>query len=122
MADKTPDDSLLTGYRVLDLTEGGCQICGKVLGDMGADVIKVEPPGGSATRKRGPFYHDEADPEKSLYWMAYNTSKRGITLNIEKSEGITLFKQLLKTMDIVIENFPPDIWQASGLDILICAG
>jgi crotonobetainyl-CoA:carnitine CoA-transferase CaiB-like acyl-CoA transferase len=115
MVDKTPDGTLLSGYRVLDLTEDGCQICGKVLGDMGADVIKVEPPGGSPTRKKGPFYHDDVHPEKSLFWMACNTSKRGITLDIEKTEGAALFKNLLTTADIVVENFPPGHMEHLGL-------
>lgn len=54
-------ETLLGGYRVLDLTEQGCLICGKVLGDLGADVIKIEPPGGSPSRNIGPFYHDIPD-------------------------------------------------------------
>ena len=76
-------ETLLGGYRMLDLTENGCLLCGKVLGDLGADVIKIEPPGGSPTRHMPPFYHDITDPEKSLFWFAYNTGKRGITLDIE---------------------------------------
>ena len=73
----------LTRYRVLDLTEGGYNWCGKVLADLGADVIKVEPPGGSPTRERGPFVNDEPNPERSLYWYAYCVNKRGITLDLE---------------------------------------
>jgi benzylsuccinate CoA-transferase BbsE subunit len=115
MADNKPNESLLKGYRVLDLTESGCQICGKVLGDMGADVIKIEPPEGSPSRKTGPFYKDIHDPEKSLFWMAYNTSKRGITLNIEKPQGIELFKRLLNTADIVVENFRSGYMESLGL-------
>jgi benzylsuccinate CoA-transferase BbsE subunit len=115
MDDNKPNESLLKGYRALDLTEGGCQICGKVLGDMGADVIKIEPPGGSPSRKTGPFYKDDPDPQKSLFWMAYNTSKRGVTLNIEKPQGMALFKRLLKTSDIVVENFRPGYMESLGL-------
>jgi len=70
-------ETLLDGHRVLDLTEQGWMICGKVLGDLGADVIKIEPPGGSPSRNMGPFYQDIPDPEKSLFWFSYNTSKRG---------------------------------------------
>jgi crotonobetainyl-CoA:carnitine CoA-transferase CaiB-like acyl-CoA transferase len=112
----TPNESLLEGYRVLDLTEGGCQICGKVLGDMGADVIKIEPPGGSPSRKTGPFYKDDPDPEKSLFWMACNTSKRGVTLNIEHPKGLALFKKLLDTADVVVESFRPGYMQGLGLE------
>ena len=71
------DDAPLTPYRALDLTEGGFNWCGKVLADMGADVIKMEPVGGSSTRFRGPFYKDDPHPEKSLFWWAYCVNKRG---------------------------------------------
>jgi crotonobetainyl-CoA:carnitine CoA-transferase CaiB-like acyl-CoA transferase len=74
---------MLSCYRVLDLTDDKGFLCGKALGDLGADVIKIERPGGDQSRSRGPFYHDIPDPEKSLYWFAFNANKRGITLNIE---------------------------------------
>jgi benzylsuccinate CoA-transferase BbsE subunit len=93
-------------YRVLDLTEGGCMIGGKMLGDIGADVIKIEPPTGSISRI-APFYKDVPDPEKSLFWYCYNANKRGITLDITQPEGQDLFRQLVKTTDIVIESFAP---------------
>jgi len=91
------DEGLLSPYRVLDLTDEKGLLCGKLLGDLGADVIKIEKPGGDPARHIGPFYHDEVDPEKSLFWFAYNTNKRGITLNIESDEGKATFKQLVKT-------------------------
>ena len=79
-------EGMLSPYRVLDLTDEKGLFCGKLLGDLGADVIKVERPGGDPARNIGPFYHDEVDPEKSLFWWAFNTSKRGITLDIETSQ------------------------------------
>jgi crotonobetainyl-CoA:carnitine CoA-transferase CaiB-like acyl-CoA transferase len=57
---------MLSPYRVLDLTDEKGLLCGKLLGDLGADVIKVERLGGDLVRNIGPFYHDEIDPEKSL--------------------------------------------------------
>ena len=98
--------SILASYRVLDLTDVKGFLCGKVLGDLGADVIKVERPGGDPDRNIGPFYHDAPDAEKSLYWFAYNTSKRGITLNIGTADGKEIFKQLAKKADFVLESFP----------------
>lgn len=98
---------MLSPYRVLDLTDESGVLCGKLLGDLGADVIKIERPGGDPARSRGPFLHDEIDPEKSLFWFAFNTSKRGITLNIETSDGQEIFKRLAKAADFVIESFPP---------------
>lgn len=108
-------ESLLMPYRVLDLTEGGCLIAGKVLGDLGADVIKVEPPGGSPTRNIGPFYGNIPDPEKSLFWFAYNTNKRSITLNLETVEGKETFKRLVKDADFVLESFQPGYLESLGL-------
>ena len=97
---------LLDGCRVLDLTDEKGFLCGKILGDLGADVIKVEPPGGAPSRNIAPFYHDIPHPEKSLYWFAYNANKRGITLNIETSDGKEIFKKLAAEADLVIESFP----------------
>src|SRR3990170_4141548 len=105
MAQKT--EGMLRPYRVLDLTDEKGLLCGKILGDLGADVIKIERPGGDVARSVGPFYHDELHPEKSLYWFALNTSKRGITLNIETVDGQEIFKKLVKTADFVIESFQP---------------
>jgi crotonobetainyl-CoA:carnitine CoA-transferase CaiB-like acyl-CoA transferase len=78
---------LLSPYRILDLTTERGFICGKLFSVSGADVIKIEKPGGDPARKLGHFYHDIPDPEKSLYWWAFNTNKRGITLNIETKDG-----------------------------------
>jgi len=99
--------TLLDGVRVLDLTNEIGHLCGKILGDMGADIIKIEPPQGDPSRSNGPFYHDMPDPDKSLYWFFTNLNKRGITLNLESTEGQTLFKQLVKSTDIVVESFSP---------------
>ena len=108
-------DTLLGPYRVLDLTEGGCLFGGKMMADLGADVIKIEPPGGSPSRNIGPFYKDIPDPEKSLFWFAYNTNKRSITLDIEKADGREIFKTLVKTADIVMESSPVGYLQSLGL-------
>jgi crotonobetainyl-CoA:carnitine CoA-transferase CaiB-like acyl-CoA transferase len=98
---------LLEGCRVLHLTDEKGHFCGKVLGDFGADVIKVERPGGDASRSIGPFFNNIADPEQSLFWFAGNTSKRSITLNIESREGRDIFTRLVETADIVVESFEP---------------
>lgn len=71
---------------------------------------------GDPSRNIGPFYHDDPYPEKSLYWFAYNTNKRGITLNIETKEGIDIFKKLVKTADCVVESFPIGYTDKVGLD------
>ena len=106
MANNQALNSVLPPMRILDLTEGGCMLGGKLLGDAGADVIKIEPPGGSPSRI-WPFYHDIHTPENSLFWFAYNANKRGITLDIRQPAGQELFKKLVLKADIVLESFEP---------------
>ena len=102
-------------YRVLDLTDEKGWMCGKILSELGADVVKVERPGGDPARNIGPFYHDTPNPEKSLYWFAYNTNKKGVTLDIETSRGQEILKQLVTGADFVIESFPPSYLSNLGL-------
>jgi crotonobetainyl-CoA:carnitine CoA-transferase CaiB-like acyl-CoA transferase len=109
------NEGMLSPYRVLDLTDERGFYGGKLLGDMGADVIKIEKPGGDPARRFGPFFHDIPEPEKSLYWMGLNTNKRGITLNLETPAGQTIFKRLVATADILIESFDPGCMDRLGL-------
>ena len=108
-------EPMLAPYRVLDLTDEWGFLCGKLLGDLGADVIKIEKPGGDPSRSIGPFYHDIPHPEKSLYWFFYNANKRGITLDIETADGKEIFKKLVKKADFVIESYQPGYMDSSGL-------
>lgn len=119
MEEQQITESVLKPYRVLDLTDEKGFLCGKVLGDLGAEVIKIEPPGGDPSRNIGPFYKDIPDPEKSLFWFAYNTSKQGITLDIEKEDGKEIFKELIKHFDLVIESYQPGYMERLGLDYLV---
>ncbi len=107
---------MLEPYRVLDLTDRRGFLCGKTLADLGADVIKLEKPGGDPDRSLPPFFRDEPDPEKSLYWFAFNANKRGITLDIETEDGKVIFKQLVKTSDFVIDTCFQEDMKAIGLD------
>ena len=106
---------LLSPYRVLDLTDERGLLCGKILADLGADVIQVEPPGGSTARNIGPFYHDDVHPEKSLFWWAYAVNKRGITLNLHTSDGRELLRRLVKEAHFLVESFPPGYLDGLGL-------
>ena len=105
----------LSGLRVLELTGEHAQFCGKLMADLGADVIKIEPPGGQGTREVGPFLDDEAGPERSLYFWHYNTSKRGITLDITKPEGQEVFRKLAATAGLVLESFTAGYLPSLGL-------
>ena len=109
-------DGFLGGYRVLDLTDEKGQLCGRILGDMGADVVKIEPPGGDRSRSIGPFYHDETNPERSLTWFYANANKRGTTLSLDTTDGRDIFRRLLKGADLVIESSPPKHMAKLGLD------
>jgi crotonobetainyl-CoA:carnitine CoA-transferase CaiB-like acyl-CoA transferase len=100
---------------VLDLTTERGLLCGQLLGDLGADVVKVEPPGGSPARSIGPFYNDTPHPDRSLYWWAYNRNKRGITLDIEREEGRELLRRLVERTDFLIESFNPGYLAERGL-------
>ena len=108
-------ESMLAPYRVLDLTDDKGFYCGQLLGSLGADVIKIERPGGDPARNIGPFFHDIPDPEKSLFWLALNSNKRGITLNIEAANGKEIFKRLVKTADVVVESSAPGYMDKLGL-------
>jgi len=109
------EPSFFEEYRVLDLCGKEGVYGGAVLGGFGADVIYIERPGGNPLRQIGPFYHDDVDPEMSLFHWFYNTSKRGITLDIENSEGQDIFKKLVKSADLVLESFPPGYMDGLGL-------
>jgi crotonobetainyl-CoA:carnitine CoA-transferase CaiB-like acyl-CoA transferase len=106
---------LLSGFRALDLTDEKGFVCGKILATMGVDVIKVERPGGDPARCLPPFAKGTPDPEKSLNWLLYNTDKRGVTLNLENDRGQTLFKELVKGADFVLESFTPGTLDEWGL-------
>ena len=115
MAKQKEKPAILDRYRVLDLTDDRGSLCGKVMAELGADVIKVERPGGDPSRNISPFYHDTPDPEKSLSWFAFNQNKRGITLNIETRDGQEIFKRLARKADFVIESFKPGYLDKLGL-------
>jgi len=115
MPGKESEAGFLPRYRVLDLADEKGVYCGKLLGDLGADVIKVEPPGGDKTRFRGPFHNNEVHPEKSLHFLYFNTSKGSITLNLEDSTGQAIFKRLVEKADVVVESFPVGYLASPGL-------
>jgi crotonobetainyl-CoA:carnitine CoA-transferase CaiB-like acyl-CoA transferase len=107
--------SVLQGLRVLDLSDDRGQFCTKLMAEMGAEVIKIEPPDGDPVRHLGPFYHDQEDRDKSLYWFMLNTSKRGLTLDITRPRGAEVLRRLVATADFVVESFPPGTLERLGL-------
>jgi len=106
---------VLDGLRVLDFSDESGFLAGKVLGDLGADVVKVEPPGGDRRGRRAPFLRGESDPEKSLAWLALNTSKRGITLDPASRAGRDLALRLAEGADVWLDTAAPGEREAQGL-------
>jgi crotonobetainyl-CoA:carnitine CoA-transferase CaiB-like acyl-CoA transferase len=112
---KNKKEMLLTGLRILDLTDQKAAFCSKLLADLGAYVIKVEKPGGDSSRNAGPFKGNKHHPEKSLSFFYNNTGKKGITLNIEHKEGRKIFLALVKKNDVIVESFSPGYLEKQGL-------
>jgi crotonobetainyl-CoA:carnitine CoA-transferase CaiB-like acyl-CoA transferase len=106
----------LTDVRVIEYCDEAGAWAGKLLADMGADVIKVEPPGGNRTRSYPPFMHDEAHPDRSLVFWHNNTSKRGVTLDLDTDEGREVFRRLASDATLVLEDQPPGRMAEWGLD------
>ena len=106
---------LLAPYRVLDLTDERGLLAGKILADLGADVVQIEPPGGNPARNIGPFYGDDPQPEKSLFWWAYAANKRSITLDLEQKGGQALLKKMVAEADFLVESFAPGYLDTLGL-------
>src|SRR5271156_6168264 len=97
----------LAGLRILDLADHSGALCGRLLADMGADVIKIEPPGGDRARRIGPFVDDLPHPDRSLFFCFYNLNKRSLTLDLERSRAADLLLALAGSADVVIESFAP---------------
>src|SRR5687767_10114693 len=97
----------LAGLRVVELASDQAAMAAKLLGDLGAEVIVVEPPGGHRTRTYGPFVDDQPNPERCLWWWYYNASKLGVAIDIDTAVGAATFGKLIATADIVIEGEAP---------------
>jgi crotonobetainyl-CoA:carnitine CoA-transferase CaiB-like acyl-CoA transferase len=107
----------LTGIRVIDVgTRISAPFCAGLLGELGADVIKVELPGeGDFMRTMGPFVPVDGGPDYSLSWSVEGRGRRGVTCDLRQSEGQTLFKRLVTTADVLCENFRPGTMERWGL-------
>src|SRR5918992_656400 len=107
MSDTNDTAELLPGLRVLDLSTAMGAFCGKLLRDLGMDVIKIEPPDGDPTRSEAPFANGNAQREGSLRFAYLNAGKRSITLDLASARGQKLLLDLVARVDIVVEDFAP---------------
>jgi crotonobetainyl-CoA:carnitine CoA-transferase CaiB-like acyl-CoA transferase len=110
-----PAGAPLEGVRVVELADGWAAQCGRILADLGADVIKVEPPGGDAARARPPFIGERAGPDRGLWWIALNANKRGVTLDLGHGAAGRVLRALLERADVLVESFEPGALAARGL-------
>jgi benzylsuccinate CoA-transferase BbsE subunit len=106
----------LAGIRVVDMSGWSGQYCGKQFADLGADVILVEPIGGSSVRRDGPFIDGKVSPEHSIPFAYYNAGKRGIALDLDSAEGQRIFRRLIRNADLLIESEKPGVMASRGLD------
>ncbi|MGM0603931.1 MAG: CaiB/BaiF CoA transferase family protein [Bacillota bacterium] len=106
----------LEGIRILDLSHVlAAPFCTLILADLGAEVIKVEPPFGDDTRQFGPFVDEkEGDKKQSGYFISINRNKKSTSINLKSEEGKEVLKKLLKKSDVVIENFRPNTLKKLG--------
>ncbi|MEE9569074.1 MAG: CoA transferase [Candidatus Binatia bacterium] len=105
----------LSGLRLLELAGCEGEYCGKLLADLGAEVIKVEPPDGSCCRREAPFKDDIPGPDRSLHFLYFNSNKKSITLDLGRADGRAVFRELVKDVDIVTESFEPGFLAGLGL-------
>lgn len=106
---------MLSPYRVLDLTNERGLLCGKLLGDLGANIVKIEPPEGSSARHIGPFVKSPSQSRQSLTWMAFTQNHKSITLSLQTETSRELFRKLISTSDFLIESFAPGYMNSLGL-------
>jgi crotonobetainyl-CoA:carnitine CoA-transferase CaiB-like acyl-CoA transferase len=107
---------MLSGVRVVEVADELGEYCGLLLAGLGAEVVKVEPPDGSPTRRIGPFYGDQPDPEKSLFFWNYNRAKRSVMLDPASKDGRDSLLRLLQDADVLLDTSCGATNAALGLD------
>lgn len=116
-ADGDPSRGALSGVRVVELADEQAEHCGLILAGLGAEVVKVEPPGGNLTRRIGPFYEDREDPEGSLFFWQYNRGKKSVVLDLREGRDRARLLSLLSTADVFLESTPKGELESLGLGI-----
>ena len=115
MAELVTASQALDGVRVVELAAAEGEYCGKLLADFGAEVIKVEPPGGSPSRGEPPFKDDRPGPDRSLPFLYFNANKKSVTADFESEAGRERVRRLARTADVLLESAAPGTLAAMGL-------
>ncbi len=115
MAEPQTAPQALDGVRVLELAGAEGEYCGKLLADFGAEVIKVEPPGGSPSRNEPPFKDHRPGPDRSLPFLYFNANKKSVTADLGTEAGRDRVRRLARTADVVVESAVPGTLPAMGL-------
>ncbi len=129
MASQAP--GAFAGVRVIEIGDEKGDFAGRLLSGEGCDVVKVEPPGGSPSRRIGPFYQDKPDPNRSLFFWMYNRGKQGVTIDLSRPEGKALYLRLAATADVIVDAQGFGVMDGHGLgyqrvaevkpDVVYCA-
>ncbi|MQG20827.1 MAG: CoA transferase [SAR202 cluster bacterium] len=109
------DSNALSHLRVIELGGGPASYCAHFLAELGADVIKIEPPTGDPERKESPFFQDIEGRDRSLSFIYYNANKRGLVLDFEHQKDCQILLDLVPQADILLESFPPGFLDAKGI-------
>ena len=107
---------MLSSYKVLDLADRKGMFCGYILAHLGAEVIAVEPPGGSSARDLAPFARDRDGPERGLWWQAYGRGKSSLVLDLDSQSGGARLRELAADADILVESFSAAEARRLGVD------
>ena len=107
----------LAGVRVVELADGWGAHCGRILADLGADVVKVEPPEGDSARSRPPFIGGRAGPDRGVWWIALNANKRGVSIDLARADGREALRRLVEDADVLVEAFGPRGLAERGIDV-----
>ena len=105
----------LDDVRVLEVGDYRGEYCGMLLAGQGADVIKIEPPSGSPSRRIGPFYRDLRDPNRSLFFWSYNRAKRGVVIDFDRPQGREFYAALVRTAEVIVDSRGPGVIDNIGL-------
>ncbi|TCK39368.1 crotonobetainyl-CoA:carnitine CoA-transferase CaiB-like acyl-CoA transferase [Paraburkholderia sp. BL8N3] len=111
-----PLPGMLAGLRVIEIADETGEYCGLLLAGLGAEVVKIEPPGGSPSRRIGPFFGEREDPEKSLFFWAYNRGKRSVVLDPAAPGSRERFLAMLANADVLLDSTRGRFLRETGID------